>query len=307
MARQLQQADVTVLVKDILNANVAWVRTEWPNSARLKKSIAAEGMHVPVLLNNDWEVIDGARRVRVAKELGWDRVPALVAHDWPTVVTYFQEIRKLDMIDFPSAPMRWLELHDLISRLLKPIFLPYSRSLGVMRRHQGLGLDPSLITNSGRMHIGLNELLGLPGPKTSVGIVQIGRSLAAANKLHGAQFEKELRAVVERIEKTTGQLWAADSAVRKAIRVHEVPVLASDERLAAEQVVKMGRILQVLEVGSSEIRTLGDLNVAIDVATAQEFVKKLRPIIKAGNFLLRALETHIEVVASKETEHDAES
>jgi hypothetical protein len=302
MARQLQQADVTLPIKDILNANAAWVRTEWPNSSRLKRSIAAEGMHVPVLVNADWEVIDGARRVKAAEELGLERVPALVAHEWPAVVTYFQEIRELDKTDFPSAPMRWLELNDLIIRLLNPIFLPYTRAMGVMRRHQGLGLDPEVKAAAGRLHQGLNELLGVSGAKTTVAIVQIGRSLVRARKLNGAEFEKKLRDGVRQIEKTTGQVWSADLMVRTAIKLSKIPDLVSDERLAVEQTVKIGRILQVLEVGTSEIKTIGDLNVAIDMATAQEFVTKVRLVIKTSNALLRALNTHIEVVTSRETE-----
>lgn len=298
--RRQQAADVTLPIKDILNANPVWVRTEWPNPTRLKRSLSNEGMHVPVLLNHDWEVIDGARRVLAAKDLGWDRVPVQVTGTWPDVVQYFQEVRELDKVDFPAAPMRWLESYDLITRILQPIFRPYSLNLGTMRRRQGLGRDPGVNRSGGRLHQGLTEMLALTAP--SVPIVQVGHALAKARREHGAQFEAELRATVERMEKTTGQVWAADDVVRSAIKISQIPVLASDEKLAAEQTAKLGRIMQVLEVGTTELKTLGDLNVAVDTAFAQTSIVKLRPVIKAANALLRALETHIEVVNSKETE-----
>lgn len=115
-------ADVTLSIKEIHNANPVWVResdTIKPLD-KLKQSLREEGMVLPVLLRNDFVVLDGARRIEAARLLGWNEVPVIVAHDWDTVLSYYERLNKLDGAQ-PAKPMRWVELNELWSTLLKPL------------------------------------------------------------------------------------------------------------------------------------------------------------------------------------------
>jgi hypothetical protein len=116
-------SDVRLPVRDILNANPAWVRSKdtlLPLD-ELKSSLANLGMVLPVLLRNDFVVLDGARRVLAAEKLHWREVPVIVAHSWDTVLNYYAKANKLEAEGFVRRPLRWSELNELWSTLLKPV------------------------------------------------------------------------------------------------------------------------------------------------------------------------------------------
>lgn len=300
-ARLPQAGDVTVKIKDILNANPAWVRRTWPRADLLRQSLAQEGLHVPVLLNRDYEVIDGARRVQCADELGWKVIPAIVTDEWPVVEAYFKHIRVLDEKDWPAAPMRWLEYDDLIRRFLRPIFTPYSRAMGLERRSKGLGADSELERTSGsRIHSVLPDMLGHRRAMW-VGVNDLGAALNKARKEHGNAFADDLLAMANRIEETTGQLHLASFKTREAIHNRQLPKVKADEKTAAVQVEKIDRLLGVLRAVALEASSIGEINPALELADGSRLAQELRLQTRRIYPLRKALEVHVARL-KKETE-----
>lgn len=107
------RTNATLPVSRILDSNPAWMREDIRELDDLKASLADHGMLLPVLLTNDWEVVDGARRVVAASQLGWKDVPVLIQPEWNTVVAYFKDATRRALLGQQAVPMTWLELADL--------------------------------------------------------------------------------------------------------------------------------------------------------------------------------------------------
>lgn len=77
----------------------------------LKKSIESIGLIHPVTINQDDELLAGARRVQAAKELGWDEIPVHVV-DRDALV---QELISIDE-NLVRTPLTALELETCLNR-----------------------------------------------------------------------------------------------------------------------------------------------------------------------------------------------
>lgn len=127
----------TLPIRDIRNANPVWLRDQLGPVDQLAKSIRAHGLNIPVLLRSDWVMLDGARRLAAVDKLGWTEIPVVIANSWDQVIKYFTEVLELEnsSTDMRRAPMRWSELDELWSVLLKPIHEERRRTrIGAQRK-----------------------------------------------------------------------------------------------------------------------------------------------------------------------------
>jgi hypothetical protein len=165
------QTDVTLPVRQIRDANLAWVRDNpgpQDDSDLLLRSLRKRGMILPILLTTELVVADGARRLLRAERLGWYDVPVLVTSDWEVVRTYYANARKLESDGEPHEPMTWFEVVDLVAG---PMDLLYrnrrlargrqTRAITAQRRAAGLPALPRRQGNQDANYVGdAAEVLG---------------------------------------------------------------------------------------------------------------------------------------------------
>jgi len=134
MGSSLRPTQLTV--RSILDQNPVWVRAQLPDDTNLLADIKKNGMLLPVLLTEDWQVVDGARRMEVARKLGWDVVPVLIDPSWDDVKKYFEQARAQDSYLGLSVAMSWMELADVWGGPLTQLYVKerYARAAHT-RRH----------------------------------------------------------------------------------------------------------------------------------------------------------------------------
>lgn len=194
---------VSYPVRDIINANLAWVRDDagGPEKDRLllRQSLDQQGMVLPVLLRKDLVVVDGARRLVVAHEdLRWTQVPVLITDDWDVAVKYFAEAREFEAAGLPSVKMNWLEFDDLCDLVLPEL---YSQRRAVVakkyREARMAGRQFSKVPNYARS---LAELFGTTFSQVNV-IRDIAGSVASCKKQSPELGELAVRLTLETFEK----------------------------------------------------------------------------------------------------------
>ncbi|MFT7677972.1 MAG: ParB family chromosome partitioning protein [Planctomycetota bacterium] len=102
--------NVTVRKVSDLKLNSDYLRIETDVTA-LKKSLESVGLIHPVTINQDDELLAGARRVQAAVELGWEEIPVhVVEHD-----LLVQELISIDE-NLVRWPLDHLELERVLNR-----------------------------------------------------------------------------------------------------------------------------------------------------------------------------------------------
>lgn len=116
-------------IKQIRDVNLAWVRTDLGDIEVLRDSIREEGLQLPILLTTNMFVADGARRLVACEQLGWERVPVVATSDWDLVTKYYKRTRELAREGWPSEPMSWSDLYDLLNGPMKDLYAERYRVL----------------------------------------------------------------------------------------------------------------------------------------------------------------------------------
>ncbi|MEM7308756.1 MAG: ParB N-terminal domain-containing protein [Planctomycetota bacterium] len=104
------ELNVSVRLLADLKLDNDYLRTGTDVSA-LKKSIESVGLIHPVTINQDNELLAGARRVQAARELGWVEIPVHVVEREALV----QELISIDE-NLVRAPLSTLELEQCLNR-----------------------------------------------------------------------------------------------------------------------------------------------------------------------------------------------
>lgn len=109
----------TLPVSSLVGANLAWVRSDFGPMEDLITDVKAHGVKQPILVAPDYLVLDGARRLVAASQAGTQYATIIICHTWEIFVDNFKPME-------PDAyPMTWLEIGDLINRVLRPIYQEY--------------------------------------------------------------------------------------------------------------------------------------------------------------------------------------
>ena len=100
-----------------------FTRPEWVEDSfdQLRRSIAQDGMIVPIVLNHTYEVVDGMRRLAVARWLNWTEVPAVATTNYTRVVAHISDTRRFaELHQLPHlvyAPRALYEHINMLSQL----------------------------------------------------------------------------------------------------------------------------------------------------------------------------------------------
>lgn len=121
----------TLSIKQIRDANLAWVREDLGDLAALRDSISKHGLQLPILMSTNMYVADGARRLEACAQLGHKTIPVTVTSDWDLVVRYYRRARELAREGWPSLAMPWRDLADLLNGPMKDL---YSERYRILRK-----------------------------------------------------------------------------------------------------------------------------------------------------------------------------
>lgn len=118
-------------IRHIRNANPTSVRSDLGPLEELIASIKKNGIQVPILLKEDFLVIDGARRLASAEALKHKTVPIIICHTWEDVAKHLRPSEP------DCLPMDWPDLVAFWYDVLAPIHQQAARAAAVVTRRSG--------------------------------------------------------------------------------------------------------------------------------------------------------------------------
>lgn len=126
-------------MSSLVGANLAWVRTDFGPMDDLLADVKKHGVRQPVLIQPDYLCLDGARRLVAAAKTKQTYVPVIICHTWEQLQEHFSPFA-------PGAyPMTWMEIRDLATRVLRPIYQEYRYRRTTARKDEmaAVGLERS--------------------------------------------------------------------------------------------------------------------------------------------------------------------
>jgi ParB-like nuclease domain len=255
-----------VPLQDIFNANPAIIREFIGDIDDLMESMDLEGLKVPVLLQPDFKIIDGARRIQAALNLGWETIPAIATNDWETIEDTFLKTLKWERKGLPFLPMRWLELQEQRDILVQ-IRAASPRGRRAPARPRGTGRDKTRGPYS-KVDLDLQPLLrvsisDLKGIQTTAGL------LKRIEVEHPDRFQEALEKVME-IEASGNSPWA-NRPLQLILKPSSLDPAPADERAAKKQSQQFGAAVNVLRTVCRELVDIGNVNAALAPEEARKF------------------------------------
>lgn len=86
----------------------------------LKASILMTGLHHPITVNSEFQIVSGHRRLQACKDLGWDKIPALITifdsemHERLAHIDENIEAKNLNEKDFEKALAERRRIYELL-------------------------------------------------------------------------------------------------------------------------------------------------------------------------------------------------
>lgn len=278
---------VGVSIKAIANANPAYVRRTMEVN-NLARDLNAHGPKIPVLTTSDFLVIDGARRLEAATQLGWDEYPTIATDDWWTVFKHMIRTLDAEKNGATHERMSWLEIDDLIHRILEPVYRKARRSgpMFMIRRAEYFPESIHLHTKSrSRFALDLEKMLGyIPSDISAI--------RAAGNLVRNARDPALRELVIKTIvdeENASGRIWAMYAAARRTADVGLYVPSSANAKLAEGQVKAFERAMTTLDQVTQELDKLRPLNPGIPLETATRLLAELRHIRRRGSNTVVAL------------------
>ncbi len=323
--------DVTVPLSDILNANPKWLRIDMETPSDLIASIKQDGLQLPVLLQDDYLLLDGGRRVVALRKLGWKHIPAVVTSDWATVRDYFVEARHLEAQGLPHKALGIRELEDLVTERLGPISKEDSNRRAVQTRRENARraargepplppvlngytrqLVPMLAMKLGDLCVvrdtfsalreatkrleatdGTNTELAEQVARAKKLIKENDEAGASAYSIHGA-----VKAILNGQKITSRRTKHLGGTEAKASMTPQVP--KPDPRAAAQQELALLRLIELFEGLSEEVFHVDAINPALSQEHAQNLANRYRIAMRKFSRLSTLLKNHTTQSQSKE-------
>lgn len=105
----------------------------------IRTSMTATGLKVPLLVNTDMEVLDGLRRLTIAKELGWETIACNVTNDYSLMMKMVTQAREAG---WDNDHMHVIDLHRRLNKHGEE-YRQAQRRLGLDSRFKHLFLEAS--------------------------------------------------------------------------------------------------------------------------------------------------------------------
>jgi hypothetical protein len=280
-----------VPIQLILNANPTFVRGEDVHNGlkALALDIRQFGLQQKVLLDPDYQIIDGARRVLACQMLGMTEIPAVSTGYWPHIYEHMVATRKVEAsLGIAPVPLKWAQLADWYNRILKPLAMPYERARAIeTRRAKRLALrtDNGMRSQTARE---VTEMIG--GGVSSNRLIEIQRvaSTLARIKREAPELYESSAAYAVRAEAAGEAPSRVTIQLSKFLKERSVTSSTlADRKVAEEQIAMISKAASLLSVISPEL-TL-DLNLAISPEEAAALFKLLHPHVRQLAVLRREL------------------
>jgi hypothetical protein len=304
--------DVTLPMRDILNANPASIRVNERGVAALANHIEEHGLQLPILVAPDYLVLSGCRRLAAYELLGWTRIPVVVTADWARIAGHFKnELKVTADLGLPSEPLLLREFEELVDNRLRQMFEPERRirlSRNLINSRAG---RPSQKAPESEARNGFN---GAVASMLDMTLSQVTVSRDIMNQVRRCQeLDKDLgrRATeaLDLVETHGGRLYSLQRLLKdlqtgvENVRYRLVPgtettlpipqkSLEPNPRHAAEQVAATHRILDMLETLGEMVNEIGDLNVAVDPDVADALKKRYGKAQRKVGLLRSYLNVH---------------
>lgn len=296
-AGRIPQTRVTVPLSYIDNAHTSYIRRDvledQATLAAMVKSIRKIGLILPLLITPDSEIIDGAIRLEALRQLGWEAIPVVIAHDWDTVKNYFIEVQRVTNEGMKPKPMWWMDEGDRIENYLKPIYAPHALTIRAPRG--SLTVPRSKSSRYGRVYNDLSEMFGRSPSKLTI-LRDLRAALNAAEKTKGAEFSKQLLAMIEQMQADGAGVHTALATARSAVRSARVTVDKTDNRttraLGRAQMEAIERLVLVLTTVAQQAQNLGAISPTMDPEAAGRLGVAIRTATKYITPLGTALRDH---------------
>ena len=299
-------------IRDILNANPAWIRgsdEQLGDLSELKSSIQELGVKVPVLLEPDYRVLDGARRLLAASDLGHEVVPVVIINDWDQAYKQFAATRHAEREGLPHEPMDLFALEQLIAAL-KVIYEPRMREISVVHakesRRTGIKLKREGGSRVSMFDQNLTDMLDIEAtPLKAVRSVMASmRDCYKVSKELGEEAEAYVRDYVA----NGGMIWVLRALLvdlKRGVRTSQQPrrlrhdsapietrkvPIQPDDRKAKEQVDAASEVVRVLEDMGRIVHQMEEFNPAADTEVLAALQDRRRAALSRINRLRNLLE-----------------
>ena len=283
-------SDVSLPLQTILDANPAWNRDDLGDLGELQRSVRTVGMTLPVLVTPDAAVLDGARRVEVARRLGMTTVPVKTANSWQEVVDYFVQARELEAKGLPFKPLKLMEFGALVNgplyRLLKLDSIERAKRTKQLKKQ---GKRPKAHAQA-RPNETLMSMFAM-----SESEVIVRRDIwSKTNACEELGLGKQARELVAEVEANNGRLHSLQAALadlangrptgRRRLypnkRTVAIPVpmvdISPDPNVAKRQTERIRNLIVQLSIIGDEVQDLGPLNRGIEPEEADGLAKAYR-------------------------------
>ncbi len=265
MARTAARTGVPL--KAIFDANPRAIRDDLGDLTELSASMDAEGLKVPLLLTPDFRIIDGARRLQAAYELGWTDVWAVATDTWATVADIFSKALAFEKKGYPFLKMRWMETFQ------QREIIKESYALGPGKRApKGQGQKQE--SGSRKIEMAMDPLMR--EAVSTINAIQTMARYLEAIRLQRPEKLSEAMSYMDEVEKSGQGAWSHGRLRTILSGIGEYEPAPSDAKMAKEHIRIFTSGIEVLEVTYAELDRVGSLNAAISPKEARDLYNKLR-------------------------------
>lgn len=254
-----------------INNATTFVREDLGDLTELKKHMTVYGQLVPILTFPDFRIIDGARRLQAAIELGWDDIDVIATDNWYTIKDVFLKTHTAIATGAPAERMRWLEYSEVRRNLLGKIYLSQVvKPAQAASKRAGSGIVSDAY--GGDRNFG--ELFGLE-PKSTRAMNTLAAALDRIKRERPDEY-RQARSEALAVEAAGGGVWTAMGMLRK-IQCPSVDVDREENAKAAkEQYKALSRAVLLLDNICQEAGKVAPLNIALSADQARELQVALR-------------------------------
>lgn len=232
-----------VPIEYMVNANPIYLRSDLGNLSELKADIRRRGQQAPIIVDSTYLVIDGARRLEVAKKLGHTKILTIATKDFNFIADLMVAAHKRHEGGEIHKPKSYLDIMELVP-VLRSLYLPLARTKAVTTRKNGRPKKSDSEYRQAGVIAHMSEMFGISIAVTE----QLSR---AANVLQQARMSRKPGAL-ERVLNVITECEAAGTPYPLPNRMKQamqdpVPPRTTNATIVREQKGRIGRMLSALD------------------------------------------------------------
>lgn len=245
-----------VPIELITNANPAYLRSDLGDLSELLTDIKRRGQKAPIIVDQTYLVLDGARRLEVAKKLGRREIYTVATKDFNLIRDLMIEARERHEKGDIHKPKSFLDYMELIP-ILRGLYAPIARSQAVATKRSG----GSRASNEKYRKSGVTQHMS---QMFGISVALIEQFSRAANILNQARNSRR-PGLIERVLTIVSECEAAGTPfplperMKKAMQ-DPVPPRVTNANIVREQKGRITRAFSALEGAILAIPGIDDLD-----------------------------------------------